>query len=233
MSLLDAYRKRVSIDGSSHSEAFSNSTRTLINDSFEDSPTFSKIMIGKDQYDVRITDERKIDEKKLLFRPDTDTIQIGEYAIISDNKWLLLNFDPDRITPKSIIKKADRTLRWKDNLGNILEEPCVIESVLYEEMRDGIYFYSPKGNLKIFTQYNQNTKKILNQMRFLFGTDAYSIGGIDNFSNVYDDKGYLVINLEKSKILPKDDFTTGIADNYEVYANNNPQGSNTGGGWLK
>lgn len=233
MSFSDAYRKRVSIDGSNHSDSFSNSTKILINDSFEDSPTFSRILIGDKEYDVRITDERKIDEKKLLFRPDTLDIQVGHYAVINDNKWLLLNFDPDRITPKSIIKKADRFLKWKDNNGNMIEEPCVVESVLYEEMRDGMYFFSPKGNLRIFLQYNQTTKHILNQMRFLFGTDAYSVGGIDNFSNVYNDKGYMIINLEKSKILPKDDFVTGIADNYEVYANNNPQGNNSGGGWLE
>jgi hypothetical protein len=234
MSYFDTYKSRVKSDGNTPSDSFSNATKHLINESFMDSPTYSKIDIGGIDYDVRITDEEKIDEKKLLFRPDT-SVEVGLYANISGNKWLILNFDSDRITPKSIIKKADRIIKWKDSNGILHQEPCVLESVFYEENRDGDYFYTPKGNIRIYTQYNESTKKILDQMRFVFGNNVYLVGTIDNFSYVYDDKGYIILYLEKTAKLPKDDFNLGIADNYEVYANNTDNstgGGNGGGDWL-
>jgi hypothetical protein len=230
MNFFDTYKARLLADGSSVADTFSNSTKHLINETFADSPTYSVITIEDRDVEVRVTDSNEIDEKQLLFRPDS-TIHVGAYATIGENKWLILDFDSDRITPKSKIKKADRHLKWLDSKGNLIQEPCAIESVLYEDMRDGKFFFTPQGNLQVYTQYNSNTMNIIAEQRFIFGSSAYRASGIDDFSKVMDGKGYLILNLEKTEKLPKDNFIDNIADNSNVIRSESDTVSG-GGDWL-
>lgn len=230
MSYFDTYKKKLGISGNTQSEAYVKSTHQLINDSFADSPTYKKIYIGSNIYDVRIVEGEKKDEKKLLFRPDT-IVTKGEYAVVDTDRWLLLSFDNNSITPKSVIKIADRTLKWKDANGIVIEEPCVLESTQYEEMRDGVYFFTPKGNIIVHTQLNNRTESLIENQRFIFGSSVFKIGGIDDFANVYLDKGYLTIYLEKTEKLQGDNFVTGVADNSSIIISTTAP-TNGGGDWL-
>lgn len=234
MNYFDIYKKRVTSNGSTIAESYTNSSKDLINHTFEDSPTYAHIDIGGDMYDVRITNEDKDDEKTLLFRPDVE-IPLGLYATINNDKWLILEYDKNVTTPTSLIKKANRTLKWSNTYGDIFSEPCVIESVLYEEQRDGKYFFSPKGNMRVYTQLNEFTKTLYTEQRFIFGSSIYKIGGLDNFTYVFNNVGYITLNLEKTVKNVHDDFELGIAWNDVTLipdADNSEQGGNGGGGWL-
>lgn len=228
MSYFEKYKKRVRSYGNSTSESFEIATKEIVNNSFEDSPTYREVTIGNETFGIRLVNEDKIDEKSILFRPNTDNVSIGSYVKIGDIDWLIVEFDKDRMTPKSLIKKADKTIRWKKEDGSIVEEPCVLESVFYEEVRDGKYFFSPKGNIRIYTQFNDNTSKIISEYRFIFGSSVYKVGGVDDFSNIENGVGFLVINLEKTEKSTADDFVNGVADNSSTIT----QESGNGGGWL-
>jgi hypothetical protein len=131
--------------------------------------------------------------------------------------------------PKSEIKKSDNILKWKDFNNTEFAIPCSVESVFYEEMRDGQYFYTPRGNVQVLVQLNNETKTIFVGQRFLFGSSAYEVGGVDDLTNVENDKGFLTFFLERTEKLTDDDFINGIASNSY---NTDDDGSNDGGGWL-
>lgn len=229
MDYFEIYKARLHVDGGTQTDSFTNASKQLIHDSFADSPSFMTIDIASIKYDARLVEGEKDNEKKLLYRPDTQ-INIGEYVTIGFDMWLTMDFENSKITPKSTIKIADRVLRWKDG-KNVIEEPCVLQTVQYEEMRDGKYFYTPKGNILIHTQYNANTIKLIDNQRFIFGSNVYKIGGIDDFTNVKDGKGYLSINLEKTDKLQGDNFVIGVADNSLVIKEDDPI-VDSGGDWL-
>lgn len=234
MDYFDLYKARVTNNGNSIAEAFTKSSKDLINHTFADSPTYANIDIGGNMYDVRITNEDKNDEKTLLLRPDV-VIPLGLHAIINDEVWLVLEYDKNVTTPTCLIKKADRILKWQNTYGDVFTENCVIESVLYEEQRDGKYFFTPKGNMRVYVQLNEKTKNLYAEQRFIFGSSAYKIGGLDDFAHVYDGNGYISINLEKTVKNINDDFIEGIAWNDETLipdVDDPENDGNGGGGWL-
>jgi hypothetical protein len=168
------------------------------------------------------------DWKTVLFKEIDHTIDLGKRYIFDENTWLTINTEVIKnLTGTCTIRRCNNTLRWIDEATGIFyEEPCCIE-YLVKEPRDyatgGSPFITPGGFLHVEMQFNENSNKIKQNQRFLFGNVGHwtcyrVVGtGINDFRNnkTYDNTTakLLVLDLVANFVNEElDDIVRGIAD---------------------
>jgi hypothetical protein len=168
------------------------------------------------------------DWKTVLFPDLNHQLDLGRRYIFNNSVWMIINIEVIKnIAATCTIRRCNNTLRWIDEpTGIYYEEPCSIEYEI-KEPRDyitqGSPFPTPGGFLKIYTQFNDRTKNINENQRFLFGNPGhwtcYKVTGtgINDFTNVatYDNNSAHILTLDMSaNFINKelDDIVNGIAD---------------------
>jgi len=67
------------------------------------------------------------DFKRFIFPTTFPTPYIGQMFIWKNNYWLGINSDNYQSLGKSLgCRRCNNTLRWKDDYGNTITEPCVM-----------------------------------------------------------------------------------------------------------
>lgn len=171
------------------------------------------------------------DDWKTLFFPEiTHPVKLGKHYIFDSNTWLTINTEVIKnLSATCTIRRCNNTLRWIDeSTGIYYTEPCCIE-YLVKEPRDyftqGSVFTTPGGFLHIEMQFNDRSKKINENQRFLFGNPEHwscykVIGmGINDFRNseTYNNESAQILTLDLiANFVNKelDDVVNGIADVY-------------------
>ena len=131
------------------------------------------------------------DYKSFIFSPKDIKMFIGRLIKWNNNYWLAINGNTyESSTNCCIFRRCNNFLRWKDENGNIISEPCIID---YNIMEAGDYsgrdLTTISGFEKIWCQRNNRTIKIKSNQRFLFGHPdnpvCYKVygDGIRNFLN--------------------------------------------------
>jgi hypothetical protein len=173
------------------------------------------------------------DWKTILFPDLNHELALGRRYVFNDSVWIVINTEVIKnIAASCTVRRCNNVLKWIDEqTGFYYQEPCSIE-YLVKEPRDyatqGSPFMTPGGYLHIITQLNDNTAKINENQRFLFGNPGHWTGykvtgtGINDFQNVktYDNNSahILILDMTANFInLETDDIVNGIAD---VYTNN-------------
>jgi FtsP/CotA-like multicopper oxidase with cupredoxin domain len=226
--VFDKYRARLQIQGGSMAQAFFNDTANFINQTFSQSPTYVQINVDGTPMDTRVIRTEFPWIKNLLFRPNTK-INIGAVVEVGSETWLVSKFEPHPLYPKAEILKCNESLRWKDSNQTFYSHPCVQQS-LHREVaytQDAL-MQTIKYQIRVFVQLNNDTKTIKIGQRFILGSTAYIVVGIDDVSNVYDGAGLIEIMLEATQSTAGDDMINKIADNSHLWAKN-IGGSNGGG----
>jgi hypothetical protein len=175
------------------------------------------------------------DWKTVLFKDISHELELGRRYLFDNNTWLTTNTEKIKnLAGSCTIRRCNNTLRWIDeSTGAYYEEPCAME-YLVKEPRDyftsGSPFTTPGGFVKIYCQFNQNSGKIRENQRFLFGNPDHwtcykVIGtGINDFKNdqTYDVNSPKILTLDMiANFINKelDDITKGIADvNTNLYS---------------
>jgi len=170
------------------------------------------------------------DWKTLLFQSVSHFTDLGRFYIFDNSTWIVINTESVKnIGATCTIRRCNNTLRWIDEpTGVYHEEPCAIEYMV-KEPRDyitqGSPFPTPGGFLHVITQLNENSGKINENQRFLFGNPGhwtcYKVTGtgINDFTNVatYDNDSAHILTLDMSaNFINKelDDIVNGICDVY-------------------
>lgn len=181
------------------------------------------------------------DWKTLLFKSIEHPVYLGKHYIFENNTWLTTNTEIlKNLTATATIRRCNNTMRWMDvSTGAIYEEPCCIEYLVKEPRNyatQGSPFITPGGFIHIEMQYNDNTSKIRQNQRFLFGNKghwtAYKIigTGVNDYRNMYtyDNNSATILSLDliADYLSPEiDDIERGIANvyenNYEIILNHN------------
>lgn len=167
------------------------------------------------------------DYKSFIFSPNDTGTFIGRMLKWKGNYWLCINANTyESCTNGCICRRCNNTLRWIDENGKKIYEPCVID---YNIMEAGDYQGRDTtiigGFEKIWCQRNERTKKIRSNQRFLFGVPnnpvCYKIyaNGIRNFLNSspedYDSPSVVEITIGGNYAnKATDDFENLIADAY-------------------
>lgn len=184
--------------------------------------------------DVRIThvlsdkntgEKLNDDFRNIIFKDITHTYGIGYRYKFDDNIWITTQSDLYKyVTASATVRRCNNVLRWIGDDGSTITEPCIIDYKISDDRNQfDSSIVTAQGNIDIICQYNDFTKTIKPNQRFLFGSRrfAYKVrgDGINNFlnQNTYDDEStpLIKISLDVSQINPEtDDLTNGIADAY-------------------
>lgn len=168
------------------------------------------------------------DWKTVLFPDLNHQLDLGRRYIFNESVWMVTNTEVIKnIAASCTIRRCNNTLRWIDEpTGALYQEPCTIEYQV-KEPRDyatqGSPFMTPGGFLKIYTQLNEQTAKIKENQRFLFGNPLHWVcykvvgTGIGDFLNMktYDNNSAHILTIDLSANFVNkdtDDIENGIAD---------------------
>ena len=73
------------------------------------------------------------DFKRFIFPSGFSEPYVGEMFIWKNNYWLGIKSDNYQSLGKSLVcRRCNNTLRWKDEYGNTIVEPCIIANKLLE-----------------------------------------------------------------------------------------------------
>lgn len=141
--------------------------------------------------------------------------RIGARFAYNDDYWICFNTDNiTSITKSGILRRCNSSLKWRDEYGNILEEPCVIDYFKFTYTYNNVDFDKTMrlgGNQRfVVLQENENSLKIRRDMRFIFNDMAWRVANVEKTTH----KGLIEISVEEHQFNEDyDDLTNRIADN--------------------
>ena len=161
--------------------------------------------------------QRGDDFKELKFFDLNYPKGIGTRYRFDNSIWIACNTDNTKyVTKSNVIRRCNNVLKYIDNSGNIIEEPCIIEYAMkYSNIYYNDYVDIPQGTLVVIAQNNQNVKNILINDRFIFDSQVYKIKAKNDFlrENTFERNGAALVRFEVNLDVtaPDDDFELGIA----------------------
>jgi hypothetical protein len=174
------------------------------------------------------------DWKKLIYKNLGSAAPLGTRYYFDNNYWVVFNSEIIKnFAGSATVRRCNNMLRWIDEYGVLYEEPAILSYDIQstrDQIRIGDNPVLPEGYIEVYTQLNNNTNKIKESQRFLFGNASnwacYKVygNGTRNFLNqeTLDNNSasmlrlYMGANYESD---PNDDLINGICDVYKnVYA---------------
>ena len=170
------------------------------------------------------------DFKKVIFKDLVHATRMGMKYKFENNDWLTTNTEIlKNFAASCTIRRCNNVLRWTDPIGNIQQEPCVIDYMIKRPV-DQVGtsdLVQANGFIEVLCQLNEWTRTIQDGQRFLFGNvDRWVCykalgGGIKNYMNLEtynnDSAHLLTMNVVISQVNEStDDLTLGIADRFKT-----------------
>ncbi len=148
------------------------------------------------------------DYKNFIFSNSVDPVYVGKLFKWKNNYWLATNTNTyESVGNSCTVKRCNNMLRWIDENGDILSEPCaLIETIKQSNDYNGDKLTTISGFTGLFCQRNSNTNKIQSNQRFLFG-----VKGNRKAFRVFGDgvKNYLNSETENDNSPSVIEFTIG------------------------
>ena len=161
--------------------------------------------------------QRGDDFKELKFFDLNYPKGIGTRYRFDNSIWITNNTDNTKFVTKSnVIRRCNNVLKYIDEKGNIIEEPCVIDyATKYSNVYYNNYVFIPQGTIVITAQNNDNAKNILINDRFIFDSQVYKIKSKNDFlrESTFEKGSAMLVKFEANldETAPDDDFDLGIA----------------------
>lgn len=227
MRYIDVWKKKVSSQGTNESESRLNASKEFFTREFKNDPSYRNAILQKldlttEEIDIRLKNvERTINEKKILFLPDTN-IEVGSYITYDDKTFLIIEFQDDNtISPYSKSKLCNQTINWKGLKDPI---PCVAEDTAYNDKGEINldYFSMVDGKLAIYVPVNEITNTIKQNMKFIFNHNRMMKFEIISIKNVTTPNIYKIVMKKVEYFEDKDDLVNNIADNEKILGEDKP-----------
>lgn len=148
-----------------------------------------------------------------------DFIPAGAYVRFNNNTWIVYN--PDNVTSDigtAVVQRCNATYNTIDWYGNLIETPMVVSKgkVLASSPYYMEYSAVMDGYGYVLIQYNDDTKDIHDNTRFLLGNSAYAFYGVVNYSQEFtgnkDSVHVIKTDFRVNEILDNDDMENHVAD---------------------
>ena len=215
----DNYHLRLSKYGKSNRDAIRRQSLKVKEDTFKESQSYKTVYIDGKKYDARITTEARDSFKTgfgayaIEFR-NKDKFRPGTYIQIENiynewDTWLLVDVVNDLFFPRHIIKKCNYNLKWKNELGEIIERWVTTDDSykLYDATRNyGNVTTLPDSNIAILLPYDSETVKLHFDKRFLMDApdvtqepDAWKVANRNAVSRLYKNTGIIVLSLSRDQ----------------------------------
>lgn len=148
-----------------------------------------------------------------------DFIPAGAYVEFNGNTWIVYN--PDNVTSDigtAVVQRCNATYNTLDWYGNLVKTPMVV--VKGKVLASSPYYmeYSSimDGYGHVLLQYNEATKAVHDNTRFLLGNSAYSFYGVVNYAQEFtgnDDSVHIIkSDFRVNEIIETDDRENRVAD---------------------
>lgn len=136
--------------------------------------------------DPRTGDRVADDFKQLLFKDLDYSPQLGTRFRIGDNIWITYSTDTIKVFTKSIyIRRCNNVLGMQDKYGNIHYEPCYVDyKATKTSLTESYQMSVPYTKQVIMCQFNEWTRKIGLNDRFVLSGNVYKVSDRPRFSNV-------------------------------------------------
>lgn len=224
---VDRYKNRLNRNGANLGEAYKNNTIAFIEATFQASPTFRLLKVDSfEQPDIKEMDARVVEVermgslKEILFRPTSEGLNVGTYVSFDEATYLIFDkFGKDKV----MVELCNRTLKWKNRDGNVIELNCISSSMdlgsKAKQSKNEIEWNKfdvslPLGQLFVFVELRPETKKLDLGYRFIFGSKVYKVVGYDDTTMVSKEGyGILQLTVKVDTIKEEDDFENRIALN--------------------
>lgn len=202
-------------------EAFTQSTIEHYNNNFSISPNNKKAKLNNVDCEVLYT-SKNTKVCKVLFMPN-HIVKVGDYLEVDGLNYILNELNANPILPKAKGLICNGSLKWLDELGGVHEYMANMDGIGVD-LEYGKVIMSTNDNtlLTVTVQYNDYTKLIKPQQRFVIDSNAYEIDSIDRLSNVVNGVGTIEFKLKFTSVAPNDDTTNNVS---------NPDDNNTWGSW--
>ena len=167
-----------------------------INDGFEKTIDYHSVLKRDNtKQDLLIIHDRNKQKKLIKSRPD-EIIKNGECYIWNDCNWLTIEVDLDsQIYTSATIQRCNYTLPFQTDSSTIYNEPCIVESNQSSDGESSNKIITVPDNIKfILIQYNENTKKLVEDKRIIIDTVrekpmVYKITNIDTVTKMDGENG--------------------------------------------
>ena len=189
-------------------------------DKFTISPLYFPAIVSRnngtiDNIDTKVVnDSADLDKKTIYYSPLINKINIGDYVKYKDNTiCLITNSQSFTNYPYGKGFKCNQTFKWKDKNG-IHEFPCYCKNDSYgvKDTSSSDKLSLMETKLKIYIQYNEETKNIKENLRVIFNhrEDIYKV---ISASTVTNDK-LLILTCGNDTYQPQhDDLENNLAYN--------------------
>ena len=183
------------------------------------------------------------DWRRIIFKDITHNIDVGKRFIFAENfhnkdngesVWITTNLTKLSATSAGVIRRCDNNIAMKLKNGEIHYEPCILET---EFKAINLYYDEsivvPQAQIYIILQYNEYTKKIKINDRYILGAtdledrannDVFKVKASVKFKtkttfDVTNNK-LVYLGLDRDSVDERDDLVNRVA--YQATDNINP-----------
>lgn len=224
------YDKIITSDGTSMQERNINRAKRDYISSSLSSPARKRVTINGISREVLIISSKSMHSKTILSMPD-ERFHEGDYVKWQNKYWLVTDIDMENeIQYRGNIMECNRTLRWQNKNGDIIERWCAssekannTQGISSNEKIDSV-----KTTFTLYLPLDEETKKIRRYQRFIMDVDleepnTYVVTNRNVISSVFDpDQKHGVISLvlsQDERSQDKDNLEFVIADYREPSQN--------------
>lgn len=211
MNYLEHYKKRVTLNGDTSTEASINRSKEDFNRRFKTSPSYYLSSIDGEPIDTIVNTTRDYNIKLVNFRHDY-TVRVGSVVNYKGENYLIMEKDKDEIYVKAKMELCnnvfqietgrERTLVGENEHGapvfreevTYRQEPCIVREKFYST-NDNAQLPLPEGHLLIVMQYQEAPNISINSEFTLYGK-KYSISDV-GYTSVINGEGTMEISAER------------------------------------
>lgn len=186
-----------------------NNTKRVVEDSFNYSLLTEKVLVDGVEYDALVKQEKKSEDKKLIFKPDTK-INIGSIIKFNNIDYLTMDFLGEGINevyPTATIKVCNSlfpiitnksTVLLRDDEGNLVYDDLTGEPIEVES--GGTTTIVPCIVENKYRVDDSNNQLTLPENELLITLPFYPEIKLDYKFSLYDES-FKVINLDRTKVI--------------------------------
>lgn len=209
----DLYERRLNALGRRGRDRAILRERDAILRKYLNSPSLKDVDINGVSHSLVVHSTDTPSEKTFNTLPD-DIVNLGDIILWEQMHWLVTQVDfDDEITRSGRMVQCNRQIRWQNrNTGEIIERWCLVTKPYTSNIEKGMVIASSNREFKIQVSYDEETRLIDLDRRFLLEEiagepKAYEVVSVDAQTNRYQDidGGFLIWNLSQGEYNPMTD----------------------------
>lgn len=212
--LFDIYKKRMQLYGETPRENWISLGQRNLNELAPHSPSYKQVEIDGVIEHLLIVGRDEPNEKTIRAMPGR-SFKVGQIVTWKTTHWLITQKDEDdEISMRGKIEQCNRTLKWQNASGVIVERWCTAEKPYYSNLFEDNEMSVSTREFKIQLPYDSETSQIGLDKRFMLDEingepKTYRVTSVDAITERFDrdgeSSGFLILNVSQDLYNPDTD----------------------------